>query len=99
MKGHLKNGPEKMKARWEKEDDKAPRESYAGKGTNVEKEGIERKRGGRTAKKGPSKAEGWASEYRADRKPRKHGGRADKNPLSSAHNAKKPVGRGDLELN
>lgn len=83
---------------WDK--DESPSETYAGKGSNVEKEAKERKHGGK-AKKHLGKMEGKKSEHRADRMPRKSGGRAgsNANPLSSAHAGSAPKGRKGLEMN
>lgn len=67
-----------------KANDAAPSEVYAGAGSNVVKEAKERKRGG--------KVDGAKAKHRADRKPRKSGGRAGSNfnPLSSAHAGTEP---------
>ena len=75
--------------------DKAPSEVYAGAGSNVVKEAKARKSGGKTCD-----MEGKKSAHRADRKPRKSGGRAgsNMNPLSSAHAGMAPKGR-NLQMN
>lgn len=79
----------------EYEHDKPAEYVYAGKGSSVEKEAEERKRGGK-AKKNLGKAEGHKSKARADRAPRKSGGRtgANMHPLSSAHHGKAPAKSG-----
>ena len=78
--------------------DKAPSEVYAGAGSNVAKEAKERKHGGK-AKKHVA-MHGSKADHRADRAPRKSGGRAgsNMNPLSSAHHGTAPKGR-KLEMN
>ena len=75
--------------------DKAPSDVYAGASSNVVKEAKERKRGGKTCA-----MDGKKSAHRADRAPRKSGGRAgsNMNPLSSAHHGMAPKGR-NLEMN
>lgn len=77
--------------------DEAPHEVYAGAGSHVVHEAEEHKHGGRAKKPKAmkhhiGKAHGHKSHHRADRKPRKTGGRAgsDMNPLSSAHSGKEP---------
>ena len=59
--------------------DESPLETYEGQKSHVQKEAKERKRGG--------KVDGMKAKHRADRKPRKSGGRTGSNfnPLSSAH--------------
>ena len=61
---------------------------------NIDREAEERKRGGRAKRKDGGKAEGEMMKMRADRKPRKSGGRtgADKNPFSSARHGSEPKG-------
>jgi hypothetical protein len=74
--------------------DEAPHEVYAGAGSHVVHEAEEHKRGGRAKKHKHhvGKAEGHKAHHRADRKPRKSGGRAsDMNPLSSAHKLHEPA--------
>ena len=71
--------------------------------SNVSKEAEEKKRGGRTKKaaggaaapKLIGKAAGGPAGVRADRTPRKSGGRtgSDSSPLTSAHTGKNPPGR------
>lgn len=75
--------------------DKAPKEVYAGAGSNVVKEAEQKKRGGKAVK-----MHGMKGHDRADRKPRKSGGRAgsNMNPLSSAHHGTAPKGR-KMEMN
>lgn len=71
--------------------DPSPTETYAGKGSNVEKEAKERKRGGKLM----GKVDGEHAKHHAGRKPRKSGGRtgSNMNPLSSAHAGSPPTGR------
>lgn len=73
--------------------DKAPTDVYAGGSSNVAKEAKAKKRGG--------KAMGEKSMHRADRAPRKAGGRtgSNMNPLSSAHHGSAPKGRAGLDMN
>jgi hypothetical protein len=73
--------------------DQAPSDVYAGSGSNVVKEAKAKKHGG--------KAMGDKSMSRADRAPRKSGGRtgSNMNPLSSAHHGMAPKGRAGLEMN
>ena len=82
--------------------DEAPKEVYAGAGSHVVHEAEEHKRGGKAKKKKIhlGHAEGHKSEHRADRKPRKSGGRAgsNMNPLSSAHHGMEPKGRHEKEI-
>jgi len=82
--------------------DKTPKMVYAGAGSNVVKEADERKSGGRTKmpKKHVGHAEGAEAKERADRKPRKSGGRtgSNMNPLSSAHAGTAPKGR-SMQMN
>ena len=63
------------------------------KDSNVNREAVERKRGG-AAKKMVGLVHGVAGKVNAGRKPRKAGGRAgsDGNPLSSAHSGAMPAG-------
>lgn len=70
--------------------DKAPKEVYAGGGSNVVKEAKAKKKGGKVS----HKVHGKMSKMRLDRPGRKRGGRvgSDKNPLSSAANVSSPVG-------
>ena len=83
--------------------DEAPKEVYAGAGSNVVKEAEEKKRGGRAKRKhgghAMGKVHGAAAKKRGDRMARKSGGRAgsDKNPLSSAHAGKEPAGHRSYE--
>lgn len=62
--------------------DEPPTETYAGKGSHVEAEAKERKRGGKLM----GKVHGEGAKHHAGRKPRKSGGRtgSNMNPLSSA---------------
>ena len=78
--------------------DMAPSEVYAGAGSNVVKEAKQRKHGGKA--KMHAEMHGSKSEHRADRKPRKAGGRAgsNMNPLSSAHAGTAPKGR-NMQMN
>ena len=71
--------------------DKAPSDAYAGGSSNVVKEAKAKKHGG--------KAMGGKSMPRADRMPRKAGGRtgSNMNPLSSAASGTAPKGRSGLE--
>ena len=71
--------------------DKAPSDVYEGGSSNVVKEAKAKKHGG--------KAEGMKAMHRADRKPRKAGGRtgSNMNPLSSAASGTAPKGRSGLE--
>jgi hypothetical protein len=71
--------------------DASPTDVYAGAGSNVVKEAKQRKAGG--------KAMGGKSAMRADRAPRKSGGRAgsNMNPLSSAHAGTEPKGHKSYE--
>jgi hypothetical protein len=79
-------------------DDKAPSEVYAGAGSNVVKEAKERKHGGKAKKH--AAMHGHKSAHRADRAPRKSGGRtgSNMNPLSSAHAGTAPKGR-NMQMN
>ena len=87
------------------DDDKMVKEeSYAGTGSNVEKEAEERraKRGGRMKrahggavhKRHPMMVEGHKGGHRLDRPGRKRGGAvgADSKPFTSAHNLEPPEG-------
>jgi hypothetical protein len=78
--------------------DKAPSEVYAGAKSNVVKEAKARKHGG-SAKK-HAMMEGKKADHRADRAPRKSGGRtgSNMNPLSSAHAGTAPKGR-NMQMN
>lgn len=73
-------------------------ESYTAD-SNVTKEAVEKKRGGR-AKKHVGKVHGAHAKHHAGRKPRKSGGRAgsDMNPLSSAHAGTQPKGHKDVDI-
>lgn len=97
MKGRTKraNGgdvesPKSGSREWEQ--DLADKPEARTNAKKIDAEAEEKKRGGR-AKKKTVKMEG-KKEMRADRKPRKSGGRAgsDKNPLSSAHAGMEPKG-------
>lgn len=72
--------------------DDAPKEVYAGAGSNVVKEAMERKRGGPVKAKKEMKVAGVKAKMRLDRPGRKMGGRvgADKSPLSSASRTNDP---------
>lgn len=72
-------------------DDPSPDETYEGKGSKVEKEAKERKRGGRA----DHKVEGASAKKRFDRPGRKLGGRVgcEKAPLSGASRTSMPEGR------
>ncbi len=85
-------GPAAGDKEWEK--DTTPSETYAGKGSNVEKEAEERKRGGRAKRKSGGKLFGAAAKNHAGRTPRRSGGRtgSNANPLSSAHSGTPPSG-------
>jgi hypothetical protein len=70
--------------------DEAPHDVYEGANSEVVKEAKKRKHGGK-AKHHLGHVEGHKAHHRADRKPRKAGGRAsDMNPLSSAHKGMEP---------
>jgi hypothetical protein len=71
-------------------DDKPVTESYSGK-SDVTKEAMERKRGGRAKRKdgGDCGVSGEMAKMRADRKPRKDGGRS---PFSAAAAGTNPPG-------
>ena len=75
--------------------DKAPSDVYAGAGSNVVKEAKARKSGGKACA-----MDGKKSAHRADRAPRKSGGRtgSNMNPLSSAHAGTAPKGR-NMQMN
>lgn len=62
--------------------------------SKVNSEAEERKAGGRAKRKHVGKVDGEHAKMRADRKPRKNGGRtgADKNPFSSARKGTPPPG-------
>jgi len=72
--------------------DPAPKEVYAGEGSNVVKEALKRKHGGKVDGKDMGKVEGGKARLRLDRPGRKMGGRvgADSSPLSSAANTDGP---------
>ena len=76
------------------EKEEAPREVYAGAGSNVVKEAEERKRGGRVKKEVGKIEKSKMSKMRLDRPGRKMGGRvgAEKSPLSSAAKTSGPDG-------
>lgn len=78
--------------------DEAPREVYAGGGSNVVKEADERKKGGPVKAKKEVKMHGMKTKMRLDRPGRKMGGRvgADKSPLSSAARTSDPDGAHDM---
>lgn len=63
--------------------------------SNVTKEADERKHGGRAKRKRGGKVEGEEAMKRADRKPRKSGGRAtsDNNPFTTARKGTPAPGR------
>ena len=69
---------------------------------NVKKEAEERKTGGRAKRKRGGKlvgcVEGEKAHARADRKPRKNGGRSgsNENPFSSAHRGEAAPGRKEM---
>jgi hypothetical protein len=91
MKGHKgkMNSPKKGNFAM----DKAPSDVYEGGSSNVVKEAKAKKHGG--------KAMGGKSMPRADRMPRKAGGRtgSNMNPLSSAHAGTAPKGRSGMQMN
>ena len=95
---HAKGGKAEspMKGDWDK--DPAPEDVYAGAKSKVVKEAKERKHGGK-AKHTIGKAEGKMAAHRADRSPRKSGGRAgsNMNPLSSAAHGTEPKGHKSYE--
>ena len=75
--------------------DESPKEVYAGKGSNVEKEAEEKKSGGAVGRKHGGKVEGTKPRHSMH----KHRGRArggsvgaDKHPLSSANKGTDAVG-------
>ena len=74
--------------------DSAPKVVYAGKGSHVDKEAVQRKAGGKTMEK----AEGEKAKMHAGRKPRKSGGRLAGTEWSSAQKGTAPAGR-KLEMN
>ena len=83
------------------DDDKKVKEmSYAGTGSNVEKEADKRKRGGAVHKRMPMHVEGGKSGHRLDRPGRKRGGAvgADSRPMTTAHNLTSAVGVGGLGM-
>lgn len=79
--------------------DDAPREVYAGAGSNVVKEADERKKGGPVKAKKSVNMHGAKAKMRLDRPGRKSGGRvgADKSPLSSAARTSDPDAAHDME--
>lgn len=96
---HAKGGHVDSPKRGTKVHDKAPKEVYAGAGSHVVHEAEEHKRGGKVHKHKAKKhhlghVEGHKAHHRADRAPRKSGGRAgsNMNPLSSAHHGTAPKG-------
>ena len=102
---HKKGGKVESPMHGDVDHDEAPHEVYAGAGSHVVHEAEERKHGGKIkkvkAKHHVGKAEGHESHARADRKPRKSGGRAgsNMNPLSSAHHGTPAKGRHGEEMN
>ena len=68
--------------------------AYNAKGSGVEKEAEEKKRGGRVKKKAGGSVEGGASNMHLGRAHRAKGGRtgSDKSPLTSAAKTEAPVG-------
>ena len=80
-----------MEGHWDH--DESPKDVYAGEHSNVAKEAKQRKHGGK-AKHHVGHAMGHAAHHRADRKPRKSGGKAmsgsNMHPLSSAHKGMEP---------
>ena len=93
---HAKGGKAESPMEGDWAHDEAPTDVYAGKDSNVAKEAKERKHGGK-AKKHVA-MHGHKGAARADRKPRKSGGRAsDMNPLSSAHKGTEPKGHKSYE--
>jgi hypothetical protein len=79
------------------DNDESPKDIYAGEHSHVAHEAEERKHGGKIkkhkAKHHVGHAMGMKAHHRADRKPRKSGGRAagsNMNPLSSAHHGMEP---------
>ena len=91
---HAKGGKAESPINGTVDRDEAPSDVYAGGSSHVVKEAKERKRGGKV-KKHLGHVEGDEANYRADRKPRKVGGRAGSNmsPLSSAHHGTFAKGR------
>ena len=81
--------------------DEAPHDVYEGAHSNVVNEADKRKRGGKVHKHKHHVGmhEGHKAEHRADRAPRKSGGRAgsNMNPLSSAHHGTEPKGHHSYE--
>lgn len=93
---HKKGGKVESAMQGDWAHDEAPSEVYAGAGSHVAKEAKERKHGGK-AKKHVA-MHGHKGHHRADRKPRKSGGRAsDQSPLSSAHHGTEPKGHKSYE--
>ena len=111
-RGHKKDGGPMVGVK-EWEQDKAPKEVYAGKGSHVEHEAEEKKHGGRTKRKHGGHVmhhhsghvkhvgaiHGEGAKHHAGRKARKMGGKvgADSHPLSSAHKGTHPKGHKDVE--
>ena len=89
--GKTEESPAEGTKTWE--EDKAPSDVYAGKGSPTEKEADERKHGGRAKRKSGGKVHGMA-QHHAGRMPRKSGGRAGSNfnPFSSARSGTAPRG-------
>ena len=69
--------------------DVAPRTVYAGKDSNVAKEAVKRKAGGKTM----GKADGEKAKMDMGRKPRKSGGRLAGNDWAAAQKGTAPAGR------
>jgi len=99
---HAKGGKAESPMHGVKDHDMAPHEVYEGAHSNVVKEAEKKKHGGKVHKhKHHVEMHGHKSEHRADRAPRKSGGRtgSNMNPLSSAHHGTAAKGRGHLEMN
>ena len=96
---HAKGGKAESPHHGVKDHDEAPHEVYEGAGSPVVKEAKQRKHGGKA--KHHVDMHGHKGHHRADRVPRKSGGRAGSNmhPLSSAHHGTAPKGRHGLEMN
>lgn len=77
--------------------DEAPHEVYAGAGSNVVKEAMKKKRGGKVHHAHKEvEAHGHHAHHRLDRPKRKSGGKvggAEMHPFSAAHHVKSPAGR------